>query len=346
MRRPYFFEVFALANLLLVGLLASGRLPGDGSPLRHVLAFAVVLGGQAVAGVAARLVIALVRRDRSYARRVRTAAWWLDTARLILFSAVAIITYGWIKLIVPITNPRLFDQALWDLDQLLFLGASPVLLFLDLFADRRFLAVIDWSYANIFYASSVIAYAWLLSAPGRRVRIAFANGNTVLWIAGGWLYMLIPAIGPAYRFPEIWFAHSEVLQTTQTLQALLMRNYQNVIRAASGEPVTAPIRIAFGIGAFPSLHVAFQTYVFFWTRKLWRAGEVLFGIFAAVIFLGSMITGWHYLVDSIAGLLLAWLCYRVAWRSARLDRWLALFNGPARGARRRSPPRHRDPEET
>ena len=45
---------------------------------------------------------------------------------------------------------------------------------------------------------------------------------------------------------------------------------------ANGTAVTEPIRIVFGIGAFPSLHVAFQTYVFLWTRRALdgRAGAV------------------------------------------------------------------------
>ena len=64
-----------------------------------------------------------------------------------------------------------------------------------------------------------------------------------------------------------------------------------------------------GIAAFPSLHVGFQTYVFLWMRRLWTSGEVLFGIFVVVIFLGSMITGWHYFIDGVAGAALALGCY-------------------------------------
>jgi membrane-associated phospholipid phosphatase len=52
---------------------------------------------------------------------------------------------------------------------------------------------------------------------------------------------------------------------------------------------------------------------------------VLFGIFAAAIFLGSMITGWHYLVDGLAGFVLALLCWWVFWRRARMTRFLRLF---------------------
>lgn len=312
MRRPYFFEIFAVANLIVIALVAYASLRIVGSPLGHLLAFTLGIGAQALAGIAVRSIVALVRRDRSYFKVIRSRVWIADTLRLVVFGAMVIVVYGWIKLVVPIYHPRLFDPELWELDRALFFGAAPTTFFLDLFGARWFLRLIDWTYANIFFASASIAYAWVLSHPERRIRIAFANGNALLWITGAWLYMLVPSLGPALRFPDVWFAHAETLRLTQGLQAVLMRNYQNVLRVWNGgAAATEPIRLVLGIGAFPSLHVAFQMYVFLWTRRVWRAGQVLFGIFVFVIFLGSMITGWHYLIDSLAGLVMAYLSYRI-----------------------------------
>lgn len=311
MKRPYFFELFVLANLAAIALVAHAALPIVGSPLGHLITFSIGIGIQAVAGIGVRLLVSLMRQDRSYLAVIRTRAWILDTLRLVVFGGMVIVVYGWIKLVVPIYHPRLFDPELWELDRVLFFGIAPTTFILDVFGSRSFLQLIDWTYANIFFASASIAFAWVLSHPERRIRIAFANGNALLWITGGWLYLLLPSLGPALRFPEVWLAHSESLRNTQGLQAILMRNYQNVIRAWNGMPITEPIRIVFGIGAFPSLHVAFQMYVFLWARRVWRTGQVLFGIFVLVIFLGSMITGWHYLIDSLAGVAMAYLSYRI-----------------------------------
>jgi hypothetical protein len=310
-KRPYFFEMFAVANLALIAIIAHVSLPIVGSPLQHVVIFSIGIGTQAIAGIIVRALIALVRRDRTYLAIIRTRAWILDTVRLIVGGAVVVVVYGWIKLVVPIYHPRLFDAELWDLDRLLFFGIAPTTFLLDVFGAPSFLRVVDWSYANIFFASASIAFAWALSHPERRIRVAFANGNALLWISGGWLYLLVPSLGPALRFPDVWFAHSEALRLTQGLQAILMRNYQNVLRAWKGEAISEPIRIVFGIGAFPSLHVAFQMYVFLWTRRVWRAGQIVFGVFLFAIFLGSMITGWHYLTDSLCGLGMAYLAYRI-----------------------------------
>lgn len=323
MRRPYFFEFFVAVNLTVVVVLGYRSLPIVGSPVRIVGGLLISMTLQTLLGVVVRSVVALVRRERGYFRIVRSGAWLRDTARLIVGAALVIFTYGWIKLVVPLYHPTLYDQALWDLDQALFFGLSPSVFFLDLFGSANLLRAADWSYANIFFASTLLAGAYFFSEPSRRVRVAFANGYAVLWITGAWLYLLVPSVGPAYRFPDIWMVHGQTLRVTQTFQALLMRNYQNVIRVASGEPAGA-IHIAFGIGAFPSLHVAFQTYVFLWMRRLWTAGQVLFGVFVLVIFLGSMITGWHYMIDGLAGLLLGWACYALPARRARLTRWLEL----------------------
>lgn len=323
LRRPYFFEVFVVVNLLAIAVMAWGSLPILGSPPKTIAGLLASIATQAAAGVAVRGVIALIRRDRAYLRVVVSRQWLTDTARLIVGASLIIFTYGWIKLVVPVYHPRLFDQELWDVDQALFLGAAPTILFLDLFDHPSFLRVIDWSYANIFFVSTVIAMAYFLSEPSRRIRIAFANGYALMWLLGAWLYMLVPSLGPAYRFPDLWMVHGESLRTTQRFQALLMKNYRNVLTFASGQTIGGTT-IVFGIGAFPSLHVAAQMYVFLWMRRLWTSGEVVFALFVIVIFLGSMITGWHYFIDGVAGLALALACHVPAARSAKLSRFLEL----------------------
>jgi hypothetical protein len=322
LKHLYFIEWFVILNLGVIALVTRDA-PLQPPPLRWVVPFIVAMAIQAACGIAVRCVVALARRERAYLHIIRRPAWIGDTVRLVLANAFVVYTYGWIKIFMPIVNPRLFDQELWDLDRILLAGLSPTVLLLDMFGNPLVLKAFDWSYAYIFLASTVVASAYFLSEPSRRVRVAFANGNAALWLTGAWLYVLFPSLGPAFRFPEVWFAYENGLRRTQAIQALLMRNYQNVLQAMRGEP-HGEIQIVFGIAAFPSLHVAFQTYVFLWMRKLWTSGEVLFGIFALVIFLGSMITGWHYLIDGLAGIALALLWWWVFWRRAGLERWLAV----------------------
>ncbi len=299
-----------IANLVLIHALASRTgVSIIGAVPRSFRDFAPALIGYTAIGVILRGVVAAYRRELpAYLRVVRSAGWLTDTLRLIVSGTLLMHVYFWIKLLVPLLNRRMFDQDLWDLEQRVLGGFSPNILFIEMFSQPATLRVIDWSYANIFFASTLIAMAYFLSEPSRRIRVAFANGYALMWIAGAWLYMLVPSVGPAYRFPDIWMPYGDSLQMTQRFQALLMRNYRNVLTAASGE-TRGGTSIVLGIGAFPSLHVAAQMYVFLWMRRLWTSGEVLFGIFVVVIFLGSMITGWHYFIDGVAGAALALGCY-------------------------------------
>ena len=318
MRRLHFFEIFIVANLAAIALFAWETLPILRSPAKIVAGLVLSMVLQAAAGVGVRAAVALVRRDRGYFRIIRTRAWLIETARIVVGFALIVFTYGWIKLVVPIKHPVLLDQALWDLDETLFFGVAPSVFFLNLFGSDAVLRAVDWSYANIFFASTLIANAYFFSEPSRRIRVAFANGYSVLWLTGAWLYMLIPSIGPAYRFHDVWMVHGDTLRITQNIQALLMRNYRNVTGGGG------PVSIVFGIAAFPSLHVAFQMFACLWMRRLWRWGEVLFAFFVVVIFLGSMITGWHYFVDGVAGLILGYVCYRVSFQRSRVLRFLEL----------------------
>ena len=297
MKRPYFFEVFLAANFILIQALLwrITRAP----LLTLIKMYALLLPAfavQTLIGVAIRFAI----KRREYTATIRSRDWLLDTVRLIIFSVLSVQTYGWIKLAIPLLHHRLFDRELWDFDSALMFGHSPNLFFLAMFS--RLLPFFDWTYANVFIASINIASIYFLSDPERRIRIGFMNSNALMWIAGAWLYVMLPSLGPAYRFPEVWLPLAKMLTETQHLQRILMTNYQHLLRNQA-------VNVFLGIAAFPSLHVAFEFLVWLWLRRVWRAGAIMFAIFTFIIFLGSIVTGWHYLIDAIAGLALAFGAY-------------------------------------
>ncbi len=322
--RPYLFEVIVIANVVVLAIVAQVRSFQFFAMLPDVfLSVALSAVVCAVGGTAIHAAVAAYRGTwRQYRAVITSAGWITDTIRIIVGEVLLTQVYGWIKLVVPIFHPRLFDSELWEIDRTIFFGLSPNVFVLTLFSDSWFLRVIDWAYANIFPLTIVIAFGYFMSVPSRRLRVAFMTSNVVMWIAGVYLYMLIPSLGPAYRFPEVWFEYSKQLTTTQRLQGLLMGNYTNVLAMSRG--VDKPVSIVFGIAAFPSLHVGWQALVALWMRRQWLSGEILFWVFLFVIFIGSMITGWHYLIDSLAGVALAACSFYGVARPMRLRRWQAL----------------------
>jgi hypothetical protein len=312
--RPYFFEIFTLANFALL-LFIVWRMTT--MPIRTLGVIAPSVAGmfllQALVGVAIRIGFAARKGNaRELLAVYRTRGWIADTLRLAVFTGLWTHTYGWIKLLIPLLHPRLFDQQLWNLDRAIFFGYSPNVFLLTVFSAPPVLRTIDWTYANVFFASLNIAAIYFASAPQRQQRVAFMNSNVLLWLIGVWLYVAVPSLGPAYRFPEVWLPLTMLLDRTQTFQRLLMSNYNAVMLQLRGVP--RPFNILFGIAAFPSLHVGFQTLAFLWMRRLTRWGGIVFGIFAVFIFIGSIVTGWHYLIDGVAGAVLAYACYAAAQR--------------------------------
>ena len=104
-----------------------------------------------------------------------------------------------------------------------------------------------------------VAFAFFLSSPSRRLRYAFMTSNVFLWMAGAWLYLVIPSLGPAYRFPEVWLPYSPWFTLSHHFQVILFINYMSVVKLARG--ANLPVIVTFGVAAFPSLHVGFQMTV-------------------------------------------------------------------------------------
>ena len=322
--RPRAYEIVIVVNLLLIHALLMRHTQSVLTTLPLTLLVAMPsLAIQGAAGVLIRLIVAYFRGNAGdYLREIRKPAWIVETLRLLLGAALVLHVYGWIKLAIPLVHPRLFDQQLWDLDRAIFFGISPNIFFLNLFSSHAALVTVDYTYAYIFAAGLSIVIAYFASTPSKRLQVAFITGHTIMWFTGVWLYMLVPSLGPAYRFPDVWLQYSQDLHITQNLQLTLWQNYANVLKIPHGG--TAPANILLGIAAFPSMHVAFQMFIFLWFRRLWTWGEVLFAIFVLFIFLGALITGWHYLIDLFAGLLLAYLTWVLTSRRYRILRFTHL----------------------
>jgi len=311
--RPYFFEIFTVVNFLALFV----AYPAVMRPAAAT--FPVVVGPFVLCFLIQVLIGMMVRIAFAYRRGTmpellttyRLRDWIADTVRLTIFTALWLHAYTWIKLSTPILHPGLFDQQLWDFSRAISFGYSPSIFLVTLFSAPVMMRFFDASYCTILFPALSIVPSFVFSMTERRVRIAFMNSNTLLWLVGGWLYVAIPSLGPAYRFPEIWLPLAPYLTRTQEVQRLLIANYRAV--QLSLKASSEPINIFFGVAAFPSLHVGFQVLAFFWMRRLTRWGTV-FAILALFTFIGSVVTGWHYVVDGIAGGLLAWACYAAAQR--------------------------------
>ena len=229
------------------------------------------------------------------------------------------VAYSWPKVMVQVLNPRLWDMQLVALDRLLCLGVDPNEFLLTVFeGSPGFVSYLLDRYYAIFVFTQSIGAAWFLCDPRARFRSAFGAGFIALWMIGTWCYVAVPALGPAYFFEDLPQRLWAIFPAAAQGQAALYANYTAVKGLAGGEETL--IVPHFGIAAMPSLHVGVQLFLYFWSVYAKSRLRPVFLAMALLTFVGSVATGWHYVVDGLAGALVAAVAFCLAVAAAKLLR--------------------------
>ncbi len=315
MRRLRPYEILALANTVLVAVVLSSRVALPASSILAAQPSTFFLGLGLVAAGAALRAVTVARRDgsgraRLYLRLLSRPASLLDLARMFVVLGLVTWSYSWLKVFVPHLNRWVTDPLLATLDMKLHLGINPNRLLIELFPYPALFRAVDVYYAG-FAFSLGLGFALLASALDPRERSRFAAGFAVLWIAGSWLYVALPSLGPCYVFPDDYAAVRADLPLQTGTQRLLIAQYRVV---TSGLKPGTPLNPVFGVAAMPSLHVAGQAFLAFVARRRHPRFALFFGVCSVLTFVGSLMTGWHYAVDGYAGFLLAWGAWRLGER--------------------------------
>ncbi|MFI5179764.1 MAG: phosphatase PAP2 family protein [Thermoanaerobaculia bacterium] len=314
--RPRTYEVLVLLHVaaVLVLVRAVGRLPSlPWDTLLGVRLFALPLALFLLGAVAVRALAVASREGTGRARRLLAVTFRpssaFDLLRLLLVAGLLYHGHVWLKVIVPFLNPQLFDADLARLDAAIHFGLNPGPFALGLLPWPFFLRSIDVYYAA-FVPLTVAGMAWFLTAPSRPERARFAAGFALLWLAGAWLYVALPALGPCYVYAPDYAESARSFPLQTATQTLLLTHYRALLGAAAkGESIR--ILPVLGIGAMPSLHVAAHAFLALFARRRSRLLFLFFTAATVLTFWGSLVTGWHYAVDGYAGLLLALLCWRL-----------------------------------
>lgn len=313
----YPFELATLGSMAVAfAFLRACGLRMDWQTVRYIVLPALRMLPQAlVGGILLQLLYRLLARRPllAYLRELVRPGWWILWLRL-LFAAV-LMSYGyfWLKVAVPLVNPRLWDHVLWRLDTWLHLGVSPSVFAANLVAGTPLVALLDRWYA-IWVATVFYTLAFWSCSLDRRLSRRFLLSCVLLWTLGSWIYVAVPALGPIYVEPRTFGAVDDGMPRARGGQQMLWENYQ-LILGGRRSGVLHRFNPTRGVAAMPSLHVGAHFLFFLWARRRARPLVVPFAIATALTFAGSLLSGWHYAVDGYVGMLLAWFCYRVGrWR--------------------------------
>jgi len=316
--RIYLFEWVAALSLIAVVVfattapvgLAYGYLVGrtlQKMALVSLSSVACILAAKALAGIksGAPLRSCLARSELTH------AGFWTDLLRIIVAFSMVQTAHLTFKVYIPLINGQNFDRLLSRCDRALFLGHDPIALVIAVSSAPLVLRAFDLIYSVGYFFLLWGGVALFFTQLDGAKRTTFFSSFVVMWQLGLLFYLLLPSWGPVFTTPELFESVLEHMPATVWVQSHLYRETASIIRGNYDIVIHF-----FGLAAFPSLHVGVLVLYSLWAAQLRRVWLHLALCFLALIFIGSMLTGYHYLVDGLGGALVAGFSWVVARRLA------------------------------
>jgi hypothetical protein len=237
-----------------------------------------------------------VLRERWTGRRVGVAMLGLLAYHVVYFS------YHNLKSWDVFNRPR--DAMLLQWDRWLFLGHSPAVLLHDLLGQHLAAHTLMVVYESFSTLMTVAVVASVVFVPRIREGYVFIASSLFVWIMGVGSYYLIPSLGPFHSAPQDFAGLPHMM--IQDTQARYLAQRAFLLAHPHAENAFAQI------SAFASLHVAVTCLIVLMARyyRLRRTAAVL-TVFLCATIVATVYLGWHFAVDDVAGLLIAFLGVRL-----------------------------------
>lgn len=270
-------------------------------PLAVLLTAALALSIFALGGMAALSVIRSMIQKSDPLRAVKSALD-VDIPFTYFMVAAQLSVLSWLKAAMPYSVGFRFDELLANLDAAIF-GVDPWRLLQGLPAGIVDRAYISWAWTTIL----LMLILPLLPRTVVRDRAIVTYFLVVASCSLG--QYLLPSAGPIF-YERIGlgerFAELPVQPWVQVTSDYLWTNY-----LSRGELVGV------GISAFPSLHVAGTAWVAIVVSTYLQPLKWLAWAYFILLMIGSVLLGWHYAIDGIAGTLLALAAWKLTAWSAK-----------------------------
>ena len=214
------------------------------------------------------------------------------------------------------------DPMLAAADKALFLGVDPWRVTHAILGSPQLTLLVDRAYHGWFVPMSigVVACAWM-SRSTFRLRTQYLLSYISVWIGiGSILAFLLPSAGPCFyeqylganpSFRELLDRLADTQAVTRS-QLTALSNQAMLIQLHGSDQLV----IGGGISAMPSVHNALAALFALAAFQLNRAAGIAVGIYAAIIWVGSIHLGWHYALDGLVAFALTygiWIaCGKVA----------------------------------
>lgn len=243
------------------------------------------------------------RTPTPFHQRLSNAAALLVSGwALALVFAAASLANSNLKPAIPVLNPTTYDIQLETVERTLFGGVLPS----EWLAAHSGPAAF-WFWDAVYAMFGMFLFVSMMIAlhrggmrGGARLILALSLGLfATLAVSLAW-----PTRGPAFVHPE-WFTGLSELESGRLAQFLSFSVQQYADQPQVRHAVA-------GISAMPSFHVLSWTCGALCWRGLPRPLVVLACLLVLTNWMSTVVLGWHYVLDGLAGVLLALAVYWVA----------------------------------
>jgi hypothetical protein len=245
-------------------------------------------------------------RDRWQRDRCVSWAW-----PPVLFACLLATFNAFKQMVLPLAGFGA-DPWLAAADKALFLGIDPWRVTHAILGSPQITLLVDRAYHGWFVPMSigVVACAWMPRATFR-LRTQYLLSYIGVWIGiGSVLAFLLPSAGPCFyeqylgpnpSFRELLDRLSDT-QAVTGAQLTALSNQAMLIQLHGSDQLV----IGGGISAMPSVHNALAALFGLAAFQLNRTAGIAVGIYAAVIWVGSIHLGWHYALDGLVAFALTY----------------------------------------
>lgn len=242
----------------------------------------------------------------------------LPVLSLVIFLA----SFVHFKMRIPDIGGFRWDDQLYALDRLIFGGRSAWEFLVPVYDMPLLISALDKLY-SLWIPGIFVFWCWV--AYDRRLPTALRQqyllATVLTWVLGGVvLGTVFGSVGPCFygmihtAQPDLFAGLIQKLAAISATHPLVAIPLQEQLFGAYQNP---GVNVVGGISAMPSMHNAQATIFVLTALRINKWLAVAMALFGAVIVSGSIILGWHYASNSLAGMLIALTVWHASGRLLR-----------------------------
>ncbi|MGH6961166.1 MAG: phosphatase PAP2 family protein, partial [Dongiaceae bacterium] len=240
-------------------------------------------------------------------------------------------TFSFFKSAIPVINPFSWDPLFAEWDRLLHGGYEPWQLLQPLLGHPWITTLINGNY-HLWLGVTYGVILWqMVDTRQPRLRMQYLLTFLLLWILiGNLAATLLSSAGPVYYgrvtgLVDPFAPLMEYLRAANAVSPVPALEVQNLLWHWYERGTVIP---GAGISAMPSMHLAIVFSFVLLGFATSRLLGIIFGVFAAIVLIGSVHLGWHYAIDGYAAIIATWLIWLAVGRLLDLDAVARLLGLP------------------